>query len=118
MKRHLLLFILLLTLGVGWSKAQNTNVGSGSYEFVLGTGTGTNGFLPLRYAAYNSLSQQLYLASELSAAGMTTQPVGSISFYSESTFGYYLSGTKIWMANVSESAVSSPAPNASNMTLV
>lgn len=118
MKRHLLLFILLLTLGVGWSKAQNTNVGSGPYEFTLGTGTGTVNYLPLRNSVQYTLSQQLYLASEIVEAGMTNKPVGSISFYSVGNVGCNLKGTKIWMANVSGSAVSATSPLASGMTLV
>ncbi|MCQ2304393.1 MAG: choice-of-anchor J domain-containing protein, partial [Bacteroidales bacterium] len=91
---------------------------AGPYEFTLGEGTSTTGYLPLYYFYNYSLSQQLYLADELAAAGMSTAPLGSISFYSDNTYGYSLTGTKIWMANVSDAAVSATSPLASGMTLV
>ena len=88
------------------------------YDFTLGEGTTTTGYMPLYYVYNYSLSQQLYRADELAEAGMSTLPVGSISFYSDNTYGYNLTGTKIWMANVNDVTAPITSMNASNMTLV
>ena len=88
------------------------------YEFVLGDGTSTDAHYPLYYYFNNSLSQQLYRADELEAAGMSTAPLGSISFYSSSTYTYNFSGTKIWMANVSDTEAPGTSALTAGMTLV
>jgi len=88
------------------------------FEVQLGEGTNTTGYLPMYYLYDNSLSTQLYLGTELAEAGATTAPMTSISWYSESTYGYDIQNISIWMANVTDTEAPAISPLGSSMTLV
>ena len=88
------------------------------FEIQIGNGTSTTGYLPMYYLYNYSLSTQLYLGTELAEAGATTAPMTSISWYSESTYGYNIQNISIWMANVTDTQVSSTTPLGNNMSLV
>ncbi len=97
------------------------NIPSGEqppYQATIGEGTTTTGYFPMYYLYNNSLSTQLFHADELAAAGANTAPMSSVSWYSESTYGYNIQSVSIWMANVSDNTVTATSPLGSNMTLV
>ena len=84
---------------IGWN-----NVGPEAYDVVLGDteNPGYWSYTPM-YTLYNySYSQQLYLASELAAAGMNIGDMTQIGFSARANFGQTEHGVKIWMANVDE----------------
>ena len=88
------------------------------YEVQLGEGTTTSGYLPF-YCFYNySISQQLYLATELAEAGVSGAPMTSISWYCTATNNNPQNNITIWIANVEQTAVTSPSPLTSTMTKV
>ena len=91
---------------------------TGPYNVQIGDGTSTTGYLPMYYLYNYSLSTQLYLGTELAAAGATSSPMSSISWYSESTYGYNIQNVSIWMANVTDTEVTATSPLGSGMTLV
>jgi hypothetical protein len=71
------------------------------------------------YYLYNySLSTAIYTAAELAEAGATTAPMTSVSWFSNSTYGYNIQNVSIWMANVTDTEVSAMSPLGSSMTLV
>ena len=92
----------------------------GPFEAMIGdeTSTTTSYYMPMCYLYNYSLSTELYLATELAAAGVTTSAMNSISWYSESTYGYNVQNVSIWMANVPDSEVSATSPLGSTMSLV
>ena len=97
------------------------NIPSGEqppYQATIGEGTTTTGYFPMYYLYNNSLSTQLFHADELAAAGANTAPMSSVSWYSESTYGYNIQNVSIWMANVADNTVTATSPLGSNMTLV
>ena len=88
------------------------------FEAQIGAGTNTAGYFPF-YTLYNySLSEELFLASELEEAGVTTFPMTSLSWYATNEPGYYQQGLSIWMANVSMTELDNISELASDMTLV
>ena len=88
------------------------------YEVQIGEGTSTSGYCPF-YTLYNySIGVNLYTAEELEAAGATSAPMTSLSWYATNTTGYAQQGISIWMANVPDTEVSIDSPLASDMTLV
>ena len=88
------------------------------YEAQIGEGTSTSGYLPF-YCFYNySLSQQLFLASELAEAGVTGADMSSLSWYCTATNGNLQSNITIWMANVAETAVNAASPLTNTMNKV
>jgi hypothetical protein len=88
------------------------------FEAQIGEGTSTSGYLPF-YCFYNySLSQQLFLASELAEAGVTGANMSSLSWYCTSTNGNLQSNITIWMANVAETAVNAASPLTNTMNKV
>jgi hypothetical protein len=93
---------------------------AGPFQAMVGdeSSTYTTGYLPMYYLYDNSLSTQLYLATELAAAGATTSAMNSISWYSESTYAYNIQNVSIWMANVTATEASATSPLGSGMTLV
>ena len=88
------------------------------FEAQIGDGTNTTGYFPMYYLYNYSVSTQLFLSTEMAEAGATTAPMTSVSWYSESTFGYNVQNVSIWMANVADATVSSASPLGSTMTLV
>ena len=90
----------------------------GAFEAVIGDGTSTTGYMPF-YCFYNySMSQQLFLAAELQAAGVTSAPMTSLSWYCTGTNGNLQSNITIWMANVAETAIGGNSIVTSGMTKV
>ena len=88
------------------------------FEAQIGEGTSTSGYLPF-YCFYNySLSQQLFLASELAEAGVTGADMSSLSWYCTATNGNLQSNITIWMANVAETAVNAASPLTNTMNKV
>jgi hypothetical protein len=88
------------------------------YEVQIGEGTSTSGYLPF-YCFYNySLSQQLFLATELTEAGVSGAPMTSLSWYCTATNNNLQSNITIWIANVEETAVNAASPLTSTMTKV
>ena len=106
-------------ISLGMNTAGSTGSGSG-YVAMIGdeASTSTTGYVPMYYLYDNSLSTQLFLGTELVASGANTNPMASISWYSESTYGYNIQNISIWMANVSDTQVSATSPLGSGMTLV
>ncbi|MBR0274412.1 MAG: hypothetical protein IJQ59_10070, partial [Bacteroidaceae bacterium] len=94
--------------------------GTGSAPFMaqIGEGTSTMGYLPM-YAFYNySISEQLFLASELEEAGVTSAPMASLSWYATSVVSSAQNNISIWMANVSDTEMTTTSHLTAGMTLV
>ena len=72
------------------------------------------------YTLYNSsLSEALYTADELAAIGLTTAPMTSLSWEAiDVTTTQTQNNISIWMANVSDTELTTTSHLASNMTLV
>ena len=88
------------------------------FDVQIGDGTSISGYYPM-YAFYKySISEQLFLAPELQAAGVTTAPFTSLSWYAETVCSQQQNNISIWMANVSDNAVSTTSHITSGMTLV
>ena len=93
-------------------------VASYPYEAQIGEGTSTSGYLPF-YCFYNySLSQQLFLATELTEAGVSGAPMTSLSWYCTATNNNLQSNITIWIANVEQTAVVAASPLTNTMTKV
>ncbi len=110
--------------GPGADNNYTGNAGGGGggapYEAQIGEtdGTSTTGYSPF-YTLYNySISENLFHADELMEAGMTTAPMGSISYYATNQYGYEQKNISIWMANVSDEALTSTSHTVDGMTLV
>ncbi len=89
-----------------------------SYEVQIGEGTSTTGYFPF-YTLYNySISENLFLASELQEAGVGTGNMTSLSWYATNTTGYEQQGLSIWMANVSDAELTTTSHVVTGMTLV
>ncbi len=93
---------------------------AGPFEALIGdpASTSTTGYNPMYYLYNYSLSTAIYTAAELAEAGATTAPMTSVSWFSNSTYGYNIQNVSIWMANVSDNEVSTMSPLGSGMTLV
>ena len=91
---------------------------SGPFEAQIGEGTSTSGYLPF-YCFYNySISQQLFLAAELSEAGVTRAPMTSLSWYCTGSNGNMQSNITIWMANVEDTSIGSSSVVTGSMAKV
>ena len=94
--------------------------GAGSLPFMaqIGEGTSTFGYMPF-YTLYNySIAENLYLASELGEAGVTSAPMSSLSWNATNAPGYEQQGISIWMANVSDTEITTTSHTTAGMTLV
>ena len=105
-----------------YTGAEITGGGGGAagapFEAQIGEGTNTFGYFPF-YTLYNySIAENLFLASELEAAGVTTAPMTSLSWYATNTTGYNQQGISIWMANVADEALTTTSHVVTGMTLV
>ena len=88
------------------------------FEAQIGEGTSTFGYFPF-YTLYNySIAENLFLASELEAAGVTTAPMTSLSWYATNAPGYAQQGISIWMANVNDETLTATSHVVTDMTLV
>ncbi len=92
--------------------------GGGPFEAQVGFGTNTSGYVPAYYLYNYSISQQLFLADELTLAGAAAGNINSISFYTESTYGYLMKNTSIYIGNTTAATVTDQSPSIANMTLV
>ena len=89
-----------------------------SFEAQIGEGTSTFGYFPF-YTLYNfSISENLFLASELEEAGVNTAPMTSLSWYATNATGYAQQGISIWMANVNDTELTTTSHTVNGMTLV
>ena len=100
--------------------ASGSGAAAGPFEALIGdpASTSTTGYNPMYYLYNYSLSTAIYTAAELAEAGATTAPMTSVSWFSNSTYGYNIQNVSIWMANVSDNEVSTMSPLGSGMTLV
>lgn len=87
-------------------------------ETQVGNSSGTQNYFPFYTYYENSISECLFRAEELENAGVAKAPMTSLSWYATNRTGYLQSNISIWMANVSENALSGMSHNPSNMTLV
>ena len=91
------------------------------FEAMIGDETSTSytAYMPF-YTLYNySISEALFTAAELSEAGVTTAPMGSLSWEAiDVTTTQTQENISIWMANVADTEVGTTSMVASNMTLV
>ena len=89
-----------------------------SFEVQIGEGTNTTGYFPF-YTLYNySIAENLFLATELTEAGVTTAPMTSLSWYATNAPGYTQQGITIWMANVSDTELTTTSHVVTGMTKV
>ena len=89
-----------------------------SPEIQIGEGTSTSSYFPF-YTYYKySIAENLFLASELLEVGMNTSPMTSLSWYATNAPGYEQQGISIWMANVSDSELTTASHTVNGMTLV
>ncbi|MBO7074763.1 MAG: leucine-rich repeat protein [Bacteroidales bacterium] len=97
------------------------NIGKGVGAAIgtkIGDGTSTTCYTPF-YTVYNySISEDLYLASELESAGLSTSALGALCLYATNQTGYQQNNINIWMANVSDTELTETSHNVSDMTLV
>ena len=93
--------------------------GGQPFEAQIGEGTNTSTYFPFHTLWNYSLAENLFLASELTEAGVTTAPMTSLSWYVASmTNSTPQNNINIWMANVSDEALSSTSHTTAGMTLV
>ena len=115
--------------GEGGPMADNYYVGptvgggasGGSFEAMIGdeTSTTTSTYFPFHTLWNYSIGENLFLASELNEAGVTTAPMTSLSWYvSSTTCTTAQNGISIWMANVSDSELTATSHTTAGMTLV
>ena len=91
---------------------------SAPFEVQIGEGTSTFSYFPF-YTLYNyTIAENLYLATELAEAGVTTAPMTSLSWYATNTTGYNQQGITIWMANVEDAALTTTSHPVTGMTKV
>lgn len=110
MKKKLLSLLVLLAGAVSGASA--------SYEVQIGEGDGTHNYFPF-YTLYNySISECLFLASELTAAGVEAGPITSISWYATNETGNAQQGINIWLANVTDTELTTSSHLATGMTQV
>ena len=93
----------------------------GAFEAVIGNeaSTSTFAYVPFRSWFYNSIGETLYTAAELQAAGVGRAPMTSLSWYASSVASNPTAhGIQIWMANVSDAALTTTSHLTSGMTKV
>ena len=93
----------------------------GSFEAMIGdeTSTTTSTYFPFHTLWNYSIGENLFLASELTEAGVTTAPMTSLSWYvSSTTCTTPQNGISIWMANVSDSELTATSHTTAGMSLV
>ena len=93
----------------------------GAFEAVIGNeaSTSTFNYVPFRSWFYNSIGETLYTAAELQAAGVGRAPMTSLSWYASSVASNPTAhGIQIWMANVTETALTTTSHLTSGMTKV
>ncbi len=92
-----------------------------AFEAMIGdeTSTTTSTYFPFHTLWNYSIGENLFLASELTEAGVTTAPMTSLSWYVTSlTTTTPQNGISIWMANVSDAELTATSHITNGMTLV
>ena len=92
-----------------------------AFEAMIGdeTSTTTSTYFPFHSLWNYSIGENLFLASELTEAGVTTAPMTSLSwFVSSTTCTTPQNGISIWMANVSDAELTATSHTTAGMTLV
>ena len=95
--------------------------GGAPFEAMIGdeTTTTSSTYFPFHTLWNYSLAENLFLASELAEAGVTTAPMTSLSWYGRSiTCDEPQSGISIWMSNVDDAGLTSSSHITNGMTLV
>ena len=88
------------------------------FEVQIGEGTTTTTYFPF-YTFYNyCIAENLFLAAELTEAGVTTAPMTSLSWYATNAPGYNQQGITIWMANVEDETLTTTSHPVTGMTKV
>ena len=93
----------------------------GTFEAQIGNeaSTSTLAYVPFRSWFKNSIGETLYTAAELQAAGVGRAPMTSLSWYASSVASNPTAhGIQIWMANVSDAALTTNSHLTSGMTKV
>jgi hypothetical protein len=109
--------------GEGGPMATNNYAAGGSssaapFEAQIGEGTTYTTYFPF-YTYYNyNIAENLYLATELEEAGVTTAPMTSLSWYANNAPGYNQQGITIWMANVPDTELTTTSHVVTGMTKV
>ena len=112
MSKKLILFLMLALFG------STSFLRADDFEVQIGEGTSTTGYFPF-YTLYNySIAENLFLASELEAAGVGTGEMTSLSWYANNETGYEQQGISIWMANVTDTELTTSSHVVTGMTLV
>ena len=88
------------------------------FEAQIGDGATYTTYFPF-YTYYNyNIAENLYLATELEEAGVTTAPMTSLSWYANNAPGYNQQGITIWMANVPDAELTTTSHVVTGMTKV
>ena len=88
------------------------------FEAQIGDGATYTTYFPF-YTYYNyNIAENLYLATELEEAGVTTAPMTSLSWYANNAPGYNQQGITIWMANVPDTELTTTSHVVTGMTKV
>ena len=103
---------------------QGPGIGGSSslpFEAMIGdeSSTTTNSYFPFHVFFKYSIGENLFLASELAEAGVTTAPMTSLSWYVDNTTcTQEQNNISIWMANVEDTEIPTSSHNTTGMTLV
>ena len=93
----------------------------GAFEATIGdvNSSSTSTYFPYHTLWRYSLAENLFLAAELQGAGVTTAPMTSLSWdVVSATSTQAQTDIKIWMANVSDAALTTTSHTTTGMTLV
>ena len=102
---------------------QGPGIGGGGlpFEAMIGdeSSTTVSSYFPFHVFFRYSIGENLFLASELAEAGVTTAPMTSLSWYVDNTTcTQEQNNISIWMANVEETEIPTMSHITSDMTLV
>ena len=86
------------------------NLFATDYEIGTGGTTSTSSYMPIMFSSmtYNSMSQQLYYASELAEAGASEGNITAISFYYTSSTAKSRS-CEVWIAATTKTYLAASA---------
>ena len=112
MSKKLILFLMLALFG------STSFLRADVFEVQIGEGIGTTGYYPF-YTLYNySIAENIYLASEMQEAGMSAGTITSLSYYATNETGNAQQGLSLWMANVTDTELTTTSHITTDMTLV
>ena len=105
----------------GPQEGEGGGASGGAFQAMIGdeTSTSTSTYFPFHTLWNYSMGENLYLASELNEAGVTTAPMTSLSWYvSSMTTTTPQNNISIWMANVNDTELTNTSHTTAGMTLV